>query len=107
MNDEKPIELNSEQLRQKINLETSQLSWSELQRHFARGVVIVVSDELDLIEVAAVFSEDNKSQVEKWLNSKLIHRAQDDDARLWQAEDCAFWSAVVAPWVLVQETKTS
>lgn len=102
MQNDDPDKLNSEEVRQKLNLETGQLSWSELTRHFARGVVVVVDPGLDLIEVAAALAEDNTSRFEHWVESGQIHRALDDDARCWEAEQSQFWSAVVAPWVLVQ-----
>jgi len=95
-------ELNAEELRQKIKLETGQLSWQELQRHFAHGVVVVVSQELDLIEVAAAFAEDDKARFEAWIEANKVWRAKDDDAIQWHASNAEFWSAVVAPWVLVQ-----
>lgn len=89
-------------LAEKLNLETGKISWEELQRHFARGVVLVVDGELDLIEVAIKLSEDDKPQFEVWLNNKQLWRAQDEDARQWHAASTEFWSVVVAPWVLVQ-----
>lgn len=97
-------DLNSQEgdLSQKLNLETGQISWSELQRHFARDVVLVVAAELDLIEVASKLSEDDAPQFEAWLNNKQLWRAQDEDARQWHAANTEFWSVVVAPWVLVQ-----
>ena len=98
-----PDKLNSEELRQKLNLETGQLSWPELQRHFARGVVVVVGRELDLIEVAAALAEDDKACFEAWIEAEQVWRATDEDAKRWHANDTGFWSAVVAPWVLVQE----
>lgn len=103
MTDKERIELNAEELRQKINLETGQISWSELQKYFAKGNVIVVSPELDLIDVAARFAEDNKDAVGAWIESEMIKRALDDDARQWQERQSDFWSVVVAPWILVQE----
>ena len=48
----------------KVNLETSLIPWSELQRYFAAGLVIAVSNKLDLVEVAYQFSLDNKTLVE-------------------------------------------
>ena len=96
-------QLNSDELRQAINLETGKLSWQELQRHFARGVVVVISPELDLIDVAGKFIEDNKSFVEKWSNQGKITRANDDHAQHWNKENSNFWAVVIAPWVLVQE----
>ncbi len=97
------IELNTEELRQKINLETGKLGWPELQRHFARGVLVVVSSELDLIEVAASIAEDDAGKFDGWFKTGMIGRASDDDAKRWQEGSPVFWSAVVAPWVLVQE----
>jgi len=89
-------------IRQKLNFETGRLSWPELQRHFARGVVIVVAKELDLIEVAIKLNEDDKQQFEAWVNRRQVWRANDEDAILWQENTPEFWSVVVAPWVLVQ-----
>ena len=103
MSDE-PIQLNAEELRQKLNLETGKLSWDELQRFFARGVVIVAGPELDLIEVAAAFAEDNKSRIEQWIQGEQLARANDEHALEWQDRQPVFWSVVVAPWVIVQET---
>ena len=103
MSDNNRIELNDEELRQKINLETGQLSWTELQKHFAKGNVIVVKPALDLIDVAARFAEDDKDAVAQWIQSEDIKRALDDDARQWNERNSDFWTVVVAPWILVQE----
>lgn len=103
----KRIEFNAEELRQKINLETGKLGWDELARHFAGGVVVVVSPALDLVDVAVKFCADDKAQFEAWTRDGLVHRARDEDARRWHANNTVFWSAVVAPWVLVQEINDS
>lgn len=103
MSDNERIELNEEELRQKINLETGQLSWQELQKHFAKGNVIIVKPELDLIDVAARFAEDDKAAVAQWIKAEDIKRALDDDARQWNERNSDFWTVVVAPWILVQE----
>lgn len=87
----------------KLELETAKLGWDELQRHFARGVVIVVKEHLDLIEVAIKLTEDDNIQFEKWTKNDQIWRANDEDAIAWQETQPTFWSVVVAPWVLVQE----
>ena len=89
-------------LTQKLNSETGRISWEELQRHFALGIVLVVSEQLDLIDVAVKLSEDDKHQCEIWLNSEQLWRASDEDARQWHTAKTEFWSVVVAPWVLVQ-----
>jgi len=102
MSDER-IEFNSEELRQKINLETGTLEWGELVRHFAKGMVIIVNPELDLVDVAERLAADDTAQFNAWIEQGKIARAIDDDARRWNESNPLFWSVVVAPWVLVQE----
>ena len=72
-------------------------------KYFAQGNVIIVSLELDLINVAAKFAEDDKALVGEWINSEQIKRALDNDARQWHERNSDFWTVVVAPWILVQE----
>ncbi len=90
-------------LSQKLNLETGQLSWQELQTYFARGIVIVVNKEHDLIETAKMLHDDNKALIESMIENGEIVRANDDHARDWLTRESVFWSVVIAPWVLVQE----
>lgn len=89
--------------RARLNLETGRIAWPELQRHFARGVLIKVAPELDLVEVAVCVAEDRRERVAAWLASGALARADDADARTWQARGGSFWAVVTAPWVLAQE----
>jgi hypothetical protein len=88
--------------RTKINLETARIAWKELQRFFASGGAVYVSDELDLVEVAYQFSEDNKLQVERWLLKGQVARVSDEQAQAWFDADAEMWAVVVSPYVLVQ-----
>lgn len=90
-------------LAERLNQETGVIKWSELVRHFARGVVINVSGNLDLINAATCLIEDDAKQLEVWAEKGLVRRASDDDARDWTAREPEFWCVVTAPWVLVQE----
>ncbi|MEW5942756.1 MAG: DUF2288 domain-containing protein [Pseudomonadota bacterium] len=88
--------------RAKVNLETSQMEWKELERFFASGAMISVEPELDLVEVAFQISQDNKKQVENWLAERKIGKVSDEQARRWSEANAALWAVVVKPWVLVQ-----
>ena len=96
-----------ELLRAKLNAETGRLAWKELERHFARGVVIKVAEELDLVEVAFRFSRDDKNAVESWIAQGLVRRASTADAMVWHERQAVFWAVVAAPWVLIQDIVTS
>lgn len=89
--------------REKVNLETSQIAWKELQRFFAGGVAVFVSPELDLVDVAYQFSIDNKDQVASWMQNNQVALVSDQQAIAWLEADADVWAVVVKPWVLVQE----
>lgn len=103
MNDTAPQ--THEQLLAHFNAQTARLGWSELVRHFARGVVLKVASDMDLVAVAAAVAQDRAEEVEAWTRAGKIRRASDDDARDWHDQGTVFWAVVVAPWVLVQEIR--
>ena len=87
----------------RLNGETARISWQELERHYARGVLINVDPELDLVMVAAHMVRDDKMAIEAYLDAGQLRPTTDEDARDWGDRDPTLWAAVVAPWVLVQE----
>ena len=89
--------------RVKVNLETSQIAWHELQRFFASGSAVFVASSLDLIDVAYQFSIDNKDQVTQWMQNNQIFLVSDQQALMWLEADTTVWAVVVKPWILVQE----
>ena len=88
-----------------LNLETSRIAWEELQRFFASGKAIFVSDTLDLIDVAIQISRDNKGQVVQWMEAGLVTPVSDVQAQTWHEADAEVWAVVVRPYVLVQGTE--
>jgi hypothetical protein len=89
-----------------INLETSRIAWKELQRYFASGSAIFVSEDLDLVEVAVQISKDNREQVAQWMDAGQIARVSDAQALAWYEADADVWAVVVRPYVLVQPAKS-
>ena len=61
-----------------------------------------VSD-LDLVEVAACFANDDKAAVEQWINDGRVQHLSMATAKDWAAREPELWAVVVAPWVVVQE----
>ena len=96
----------ADETRALLNAQTGKLGWPELARHFARGVVIKVAPDMDLVGVATAIVEDRSDEVEDWQRAGKLAPASDEDARRWQTHDCAFWTVVVAPWVVVQEIQS-
>ncbi|MDP1665471.1 MAG: DUF2288 family protein [Methylobacter sp.] len=89
--------------REKVNMETSQIAWKELQRFFAAGAAVFVAPDLDLVDAAYQFSIDNKDQVALWMQNNQIALVSDQQATDWFEADVAVWAVVVKPWILVQK----
>jgi hypothetical protein len=89
----------------KIVAETAMIHWKELEKFYAQGLLILVSDHLDLVEVAYAISQDEAAQVSEWLESGLLLRDFNSQAIAWEKMNAEVWSVVIRPWVLVQKTK--
>ena len=92
-----------EELRAHLHGETSKLPWSELEKHFARGVLFKVAKGTDILDVAIVIARDDKDSLKKWIDDKTVTGAEIEDAKIWNETSASLWTVVVAPFVLVQE----
>jgi hypothetical protein len=97
--------LKDTELHDKINQETARVPWSELERHFAHGSVIWISEALDLVEAAMRIAHDDKATIARWMAEGKIAKVTDLQAQTWQAADVQLWASVVSPFVLVQPEK--
>lgn len=97
---EKDVELHN-----KINSETARIPWVELERHFAQGNVVYVSEDLDLIDVAVRISHDDKESLQRWMAEGKVAKVTDEQAQIWAVSNSELWTSVVSPFVLVQPQK--
>lgn len=86
-----------------LNEQAGKMVWAELEKHFARGVVIKIAVDMDLIDVAATIIEDNKTQIEEWMALSKVSNVTAEDAKNWVERQPEFWGVVAAPWVVIQE----
>ncbi len=98
-----PSHQSPDDIKTKLNLETSRINWHDLQVYYARGHVVKVSPELDLLDVAAELAADNKARFESWMAGGQVGDVAPDLARHWYDENTELWAVVIAPWVLVQD----
>ncbi|OEC41338.1 hypothetical protein A7D27_14135 [Pseudomonas sp. 1D4] len=93
----------SSTLYAKLLGETAAITWEELQPFFARGQLLWVEGQEDLVGVALAVAEDDKPQVAALLQAGKLERVEEARARDLLERDPTLWAVVVAPWVLVQE----
>jgi len=97
-------DLDSERIED-IHGQTAQLAWSELERFFAGGKLLLVAQGNDLVKVAAAVSGDDAAKVQEWLAKEQLSPVSDQQAQAWHQNNQVLWAVVVAPWVLVQLPK--
>ncbi|MEP5764013.1 MAG: DUF2288 family protein [Halieaceae bacterium] len=89
-------------LREEIHAQTAQISWRELQPHYARGAVILVEPGMSLVDAAIELRQDNKACFQGWIDEGKIGGVSDELGQQLFELDPMVWAVVVAPWVLVQ-----
>ncbi|HHX33680.1 MAG TPA: DUF2288 domain-containing protein [Gammaproteobacteria bacterium] len=87
--------------------ETARISWDEIMPLFAKGMVLWVASDQDLVAVAEHIINDDKKQVSALMQQKALQNLSDELALDYAQREPELWAVVVAPWVLVQERQTA
>ncbi|MBV4478091.1 DUF2288 domain-containing protein [Pseudomonas sp. B2M1-30] len=83
--------------------ETATITWKELEPFFAKGDLLWVSSELDLIAVAEAVASDEGQKVAAWLDEDKVAKLSATRAQDILERNPELWSVVVRPWILIQE----
>jgi hypothetical protein len=89
-------------LTDEFHRQTAHIRWHDLQTYYAKGDVVNVASELDLVAVAVALAMDNTDQFQAWIDAGDIASVTEHQAQLWFDQNPALWAVVAAPWVLVQ-----
>jgi hypothetical protein len=94
--------VDNRELIARLNSETAKIAWHELQKHFALGNVLAVAEGDDLIQVAIALHQDNSTQIQQWLDEKVLMEVSDQQALAWYECNATVWALVIPPFILVQ-----
>lgn len=89
-----------------LHLETAKIPWTELQRFFAGGKLLLLDSGEDMLEVAASLVANDVERLEMLIKGELLFHPNDEQAKQWLADDAELWAVVLKPWVLVQENQS-
>jgi hypothetical protein len=87
----------------RLRSEVLACGWDALAPHHARGALLVVRPDLDLIAAASAIARDRHDRVEIWLAVGRIGRPGDDLVRRWCTVSPRFQFVIVQPFVVAQE----
>ncbi|WP_263145489.1 DUF2288 domain-containing protein [Pseudomonas sp. RIT-PI-AD] len=93
----------AELLYAKLLGETAPIRWQELQPFFARGALLWVDSQRDLLAIATAVAADDRAEVARWLEEGSLLKVDERQAQDLFQRDPTLWAVVVAPWVLIQE----
>ncbi|HKJ04689.1 MAG TPA: DUF2288 domain-containing protein [Geopsychrobacteraceae bacterium] len=91
------------ELRDTFETDLAEVSWKELRIHLKRDAIILVTDDLNLVDVAVDIAADNKTQVALWISSGKLTKPSSEQIEQWTAMlDTPFRMLIAQPYILVQ-----
>ena len=88
-------------LREKLQDEIGNCGWPHLKNHLRRDAVILLSRQLELIDVAMALAKDDSSGVQQWLEQGLIAKPTTEQIEYFDSDSSAtFRFVIVQPFVL-------
>ena len=97
---------NYQNLYKKLLEEKTEISIKDLKVHQKRRALVLVSETLDIAEVAALVALDDKKSIENWLSNNLIKNVEDDQfEKMMHSNDKIFSFIIVQPFVLIQSLR--
>ena len=83
--------------------ETAKAPQKVLERFYAQGILILVGETLDLVEVGYAISIDDADQIKQWMETGLLAKSFDQQAIEWEKDNTEVWTVVIRPWILIQD----
>lgn len=91
-------------LKERLEKDVADISWKDLQPHARRDAVIVITQDLELSEVAVAIAEDNTTLVRDWIGNRAIAKPTAEQLTDWnQQPEKQFTALIVQPFVVVKE----
>jgi hypothetical protein len=90
--------------REALRTQVMAATWEELRDHHARGGLVLLAVEEDLLATGLAIAQDDKTRVVALLERGALGKPSDEAARIFAARaNTRFQVLVVQPFVLAQE----
>jgi hypothetical protein len=93
-----------ENLREQLAelLDEAELEW--LKPHIQKDAVILVTPDLDLLDVGVAIASDNTQSVQHWIGEQLLVKPSPEILNKWNSTPSQrFQAMIIQPYVLVKE----
>lgn len=93
-----------ENLKEKLEGERERAKWVMLEEHNQRQALLIVSPDLDLLDVGVSVAKDEVTLVKEWLDSQKLKRPDEEMVKIYEEEsDMEFDFIIIQPYVLAQK----
>ena len=92
--------MDADLIRHKLESEVEEADWSLVAPHFARDVLVLCGEELELLDAAVALAMDDTATVSNWLATGSLRKANDTDALAFAEHPPRFRFVIVAPFVV-------
>jgi hypothetical protein len=90
--------------KEELALAVDEAAWDVLRAHLERGGLIIVSRDLDIVEVGLKVAADGAADIAGWIAAEQLTRPSAEQITVWDvARDKPFFCLIVSPYVLIQE----
>jgi hypothetical protein len=91
------------EVRERFEKDLAEVDWKSLRIHLQRDALILVSAQLDLVEVACQVTADATQEVSDWIARGLLAKPTAEQLESWETElDKPFRMLIAAPYILIQ-----
>ncbi|MFB2936290.1 DUF2288 domain-containing protein [Aerosakkonemataceae cyanobacterium BLCC-F154] len=95
-------------LKAELTASLDEAEWQWLLPHLSRDSLIVVTPELNIVDVGVAIANNNVPLVQNWISQELIHKPSLNQMADWQNNlNKKFQALIVQPFVLIQEPATT
>jgi hypothetical protein len=89
-------------MREKLRGELGTCRWPDLKDQFVHGSLFVVRESVGLLNAAVAVAEDDKEQVESWVDSGDVYRPTEQEVTLWDEQPESLFSFIVLrPFIFI------
>lgn len=90
-------------LMKRLQGEILETHWEDLREHYEAGRVVMITTDLDLVDVAADMVIDDTDVIKAWLTQKKLYRPTPQQIEeIEEHPEYRFRFLIVRPYVLVQ-----
>ncbi len=91
-------------IKTQLTKDLAETEWEILIPHAKRDALVLVSAQLDLVDVGVAIAGDDVMSVQHWIGEQLIQKPSVEQLASWNSkQDKRFYTLILQPYVLIKE----